>query len=159
VRRPVAQYNPDVKTAVILVNGFSSIGLQTLRNVIDFFGAPFQNFVFVNVGVVDARRFKGKEEIENLRLEIENELNYYLRFVSELGLFGEGVVSIGTDVVSEVNEWVPRILSEYPNAVFFGGFLVFKEESLFSRALHNHTIFILQQQLTMQIVPIPILVT
>jgi hypothetical protein len=39
------------------------------------------------------------------------------------------------------------VAKEFPRAVFFSGKLVFEEENLFTRLLHNHTPFTLQQRL------------
>lgn len=61
------------KTAVFLVNGFSGLGLHTLFTVMRTFEGVFKNFVFVQVGVVDAGNFKGSEEVENLKMYIDSE--------------------------------------------------------------------------------------
>ena len=51
---------PDLsaQTAVILVNGFNGLGLHTLFNVLRLFGQSFKNYVFVEIGIIDAGVFK-----------------------------------------------------------------------------------------------------
>jgi hypothetical protein len=66
---PVA--DPKARTAVILVNGFNGLGLHTILNVPRMFGNTFRNFVFVQVGSVDAGNFKGAAEIDALRTHTE----------------------------------------------------------------------------------------
>ena len=62
-----AAFNPAAKTAVLMVNGFNGLGLHTLFNVIRFFGSEFKNFVFIEIGIIDAGNFKGSDEMENLK--------------------------------------------------------------------------------------------
>ena len=68
-RRPSAK----ARTAVVLVNGFNGLGLHTSCNVPRMFGNTFRNFVFVQVGSVDAGNFKGAADIEALRAHTEAE--------------------------------------------------------------------------------------
>jgi len=53
------KYDPQDKTAILLVNGFNGLGLHTLFSIIRIFGGTFKNFVFIQVGIVDAGNFKG----------------------------------------------------------------------------------------------------
>ncbi len=50
--------DPSARTAVLLVNGFNGLGLHTLLAVVRMFPKVYQNFVFVQVGVLDAGNFK-----------------------------------------------------------------------------------------------------
>ena len=59
--------DPKARTAVILVNGFNGLGLHTILNVPRMFGNTFRNFIFVQVGSVDAGNFKGAAEIDDLQ--------------------------------------------------------------------------------------------
>jgi hypothetical protein len=42
---------------------------------------------------------------------------------------------------------VPEVIRKYPNAVFFGGQIIFPKGAFFSNLLHNHTLFAIQKQL------------
>jgi len=152
--RPAPAYDPTGKTAVLLVNGFNGLGLHTLLNIIRHFGGTFKNFVFVEVGVVDAGTFKGTAELDNLREKVKGDLDRYAEFVNRQGFYAEGFASFGTDVVEQVGKVAPDILEKYPNAIFFGGQLVFPKPSLFTGFLHNYTIFAVQRYFYTQGIPI-----
>lgn len=148
--------DPKAKTAVLLVNGFNGMGLHTLFGVIRLFG-EFKNFVFLEVGIVDAGNFKGVEEMDRLREHVDRDLSRYVTFMNRQGFYAEVVPVIGVDIVSEVEQVAPRILEKFPHAVFFGGQLVFEKESLFSPLFHNYTVFAMQKRLYHQGVPFVIL--
>jgi hypothetical protein len=59
----------------------------------------------------------------------------------------EAITTVGRDVVEEIAKLAPQILGRFPNAVFFGGQLVFERETFVSRWLHNYTVFALQRRL------------
>jgi amino acid transporter len=150
---------PDrqAKTAVLLVSGFNGLGLHTLFQVVRLYGDVFRNFVFVQIGVVDAGVFKGSAEIDRLDAQVKGELNQYVEFVKRSGYYAEGVSAIGVDVVDEAAKLAPTIVERFPFAVFFGGQLVFPEDSLLTRWLHNYTVFALQRRLYYQGIPVSIL--
>ena len=60
-------------------------------------------------------------------------------------------------LIDEIEKLSPMILERFPGAVFFGGQLVFPQESLLTHWLHNHTVFALQRKLYQQGVPFVIL--
>jgi hypothetical protein len=139
------EYIKDAKTAVIFVHGFNGLGLHTLLNIIRCFGMDFRNFVFINIGIIDYGNFKGMDEIKKLEEKISNDLDKYILYVNKNRLFGEKFYSMGTDIVEEVENILPKVIEKYPNSVFFGGKLVFKNESLYSNLLFNNFIFELQR--------------
>ena len=147
-------YDRKAKTAVLLVNGFNGLGLHTLLNVIRLFGGTFKNIVFVEVGIVDAGTFKGSAELEGLTEKVKADLELYKDFVHTQNFYAEGFYSVGTDVVEEVAKVSPGILDRFPNAVFFGGQLVFPNPTLFTGFLHNYTIFAVQRYFYTQGIPI-----
>ena len=149
--------DPKGKTAVIMDNGFNGIGLHTVFGVIQLFGTTFKNFVFVQVGTVDAGNFKGTSEMENLQAKVRQDLDRYVDFMKKRGYYSEGVMAVGVDVPDEIAQLAPGILKKFRNAVFFGGQLVFHDESFLSRLFHNHTVFGLQARLYHQGIPFVIL--
>ncbi len=155
--QPKEQPDPQSKTAVLLVNGFNGLGLHTLLNVVRLFPGMFKNFVFVSVGVVDVGNFKGAAELGRLTEHTGTELARYVAFARRQGFYAESSASVGTDVVDEVAEMAPRILDKFPNAVFFGGQLVFPKETSFTRLLHNNTVFSIQRRLYNMGVPVIVL--
>ena len=154
---PVPAFDPKSKTAAILVNGFNGLGLHTLFSVFRLFGNSYKNYVFVEIGSIDAGNFKGADEIENLGSFVRNETSKYVDYMTEHGYYSEAYFSIGTDVVDEVNKLVPDIREKFPDIVFFGGQLVFTKESLMDRWLHNYTVFSIQQNLYVHGIPFVIL--
>lgn len=140
------EFDPNAKTAVLLVNGFNGLGLSSLSSVFEFYGATFKNFVFVQIGVVDAGVFKGAAETERLQTKIKNEVERYIKLVQRYGYHAEGVTSIGIDIVDEIVKLAPEILEHYPNATFFGGQIAFPKDSLLLHALHNNTISALHRE-------------
>lgn len=149
--------DPETKTAIILVNGFNGMGLHILFNVIRLFGGAFKNFVFLEVGVLDAGNFKGKEEIDNLKAEVKKNVDRYVEFMTRHGYYAEGVGSVGVNIVDEVTDIAPKIVERFPNSVFFGGQLIFEKDSFLSKVFHNYTVFTLQKRLYRQNVPFVVL--
>lgn len=141
------------KTAVILVSGYNGLSLHTLFNVIRLFGDNFKNFFFIQAGVIDAGNFKGAEGIERLKGHVREELNRYVKFMRAQGFYAEGFSALGTDVVEEACAVATDIYNKYPQAVFFGGQLVFPKDTFFTRMLHNYTTFAIQRKLYQQGIP------
>ena len=154
---PVPAFDPKSKTAAILVNGFNGLGLHTLFSVFRLFGNSYKNYVFVEIGSIDAGNFKGADEIDNLGSFVRNETSKYVDYMTEHGYYSEAYFSLGTDVVDEVNKLVPSIREKFPDIVFFGGQLVFSKESLMDRWLHNYTVFAIQRNLYVFGIPFVIL--
>ncbi len=154
---PAPLYDPKAKTAAILVNGFNGLGLHTLFSVFRLFGSTYKNYVFVEIGSIDAGNFKGADEIENLGSFVRNETSKYVDYMQDHGHYAEAYFSIGTDVVEEVNKLVPSIRAKFPDIVFFGGQLVFTNETIMDRWLHNYTVFAVQQNLYLHGIPFVIL--
>ena len=154
---PAQKFDPQAKTAVLFVNGFNGLGLHTLLNVMRLFGETFKNFVFVQVGVIDAGNFKGEAELEGLQASAKSEVARYVDFVKREGYYAKGYSSIGIDVVDEIEKTVPKLLKRFPNMVCFGGQVVFPRDSLFTRWLHNYTVFAIQRTFYQQGIPFVIL--
>jgi hypothetical protein len=153
----IPEYNPRAKTAIMLVNGFNGLGLHTLLNSIRLFGSVFKNFVFVQIGLIDAGNFKGATELHHLDNHVQEELDRYVKFIQRHGFYAEATQAIGTDVVEETLKIAPKLLEKYPQAVFFGGQLVFPEETFLTRWLHNYLVFAIQRKFYHQGIPFVIL--
>lgn len=145
------------KTAVLLVNGFNGLGIRALSNIFKLFGDIYKNFVFVQIGVIDAGIFKGIEEIKGLQIDVNKNADKYVRLISSYGYYAESFTSIGTDVVDEVTKLAPDILKKFPNVVFFGGQIVFPNDSILARWLHNYTVFSAQRRLYADGIPFVVL--
>ncbi len=151
------RYDPQDKTAVLLVNGFNGLGLHTLFSIIRLFGGTFKNFVFIQVGVVDAGNFKGAEEMSRMKAEVRTELDRYVHYMRCHGYYAAGYSSFGNDVVDEIDRLMPEILERFPNAILFGGQLVFPKTTFLSGVFHNYTIFAVQRRFYSQGIPVVVL--
>jgi len=149
--------DPKAKTAVLLVNGFNGLGLHTLFGVLRLFPGVFKNFLFVQIGVLDAGNFKGAAEVENLKRHIQAGNQRYVDYMRSRGFQAEAFSALGHDVVEKAVEIAPDILARFPNAIFFGGQLVFRQETLLTRLLHNYAVFALQRRFYQQGLPLLIL--
>jgi amino acid transporter len=143
---PDKKVDHDAKTAVLFVNGFSGTGLHTLFSIIRFFGGIYKNFVFVQIGLIDSGVFKGADEINDLKKNIETDAERYVQYMRQNGYYAECITSVAIDVVEESTKIAPKILERFPQSVFFTGQLVFPEDSLLTRWLHNYTSFAMQRK-------------
>jgi hypothetical protein len=151
------KFDPHDKTAVLLVNGFNGLGLHTLFSIIRLFGSTFKNFVFIQVGVVDAGNYKGAEEVARMKTDVKKELDRYVNYMRQHGYYAAGYTSFGTDVVEEVDRIMPEILERFPSAILFGGQLVFPKTTFLSNVFHNHTIFAVQRRFYNKGIPVVVL--
>ena len=153
VRTRRLRFDPKAKPAVILVSGFNGTGLHTLFSVKKVFGEVFRNWFFIQAGIVDADRFKGAEGIDELRSHVDTGLDRYVRFLKAEGMFAQGFSAIGTDVSDEICGLARSLYAKYPTAVFFGGQIVFVEDTFLTRLLFNHTTFAVQRRLHQDGIP------
>ncbi|MEO8347904.1 MAG: amino acid permease [Acidobacteriota bacterium] len=152
-----APLEPNAVTAVLLVNGFNGLGVHTLLSTLRFFPGLYRQFVFVSVAVVDSGTFKGKEEIDALRRQTEQDLDRYVTVARGLGFPAEAVMEVGTEVLDEATILCEQVSKRYPKATIITGRLVFKREHFLQRLLHNETPKLIQQRLQWLGVPMVIL--
>lgn len=140
-------FDKSARTAVLFANGFSGLGVHSLLSIFRVFGESFKNYVFIQVGIIDAGSFKGSKDIDAVKTKTEADLDKYVRFMNSHGYYAEGFSSIGLDVIEEVMKIVPVVSDKFKNSVFFGGQVVFPKETYFTRLLHNYTVFDIQRKL------------
>ncbi|MDD5436264.1 MAG: APC family permease [Candidatus Omnitrophica bacterium] len=150
--RPEPKFDPESKTAVILVNGFNGMGLHTVFNVRRLFG-DIRNFVFMTAGIIDAGNFKGVNAITELEKHIKEELDHYVAFMKNQGFYAESCSTVGTEVAEDVSKMAAEIFERYPDSVFFGGQIVFPEDTIFTKMLYNYTIWAVQRRLHQKGIP------
>ena len=145
------------QTAILTVTGFGGLGIHTLLNLFRVFPNQFKQVVFISVGAIDSGQFKGKDEIDALRASTEQELQKYVDFARKLGLPAEYRLTIGTDIVDELEQLCLKTSEDYPRSVTFGGQLVFQKEAAVNRWLHNQTCAALQRRLAFHGLPMVVL--
>jgi hypothetical protein len=142
-----AEPDPTKPTAVILVGGYSGLGVHTMLNAIRFVPGYFANFVFVSVGVVDSGNFKGGDAVDALREHTKSNLEKYISLARGLGMPATSFMAVGTDAVDELERVCLEVSQEFPKSTVFAGQLVFHKETWIDRLLHNQTAFSLQRRL------------
>ena len=147
LKAPPPIKNVQAPTAAIIVRDFDGIAVHTLLNIQRLFPNHFKNVVFVSVGVIDAGQFKGHAEIDSLKRKKEEDLKSFVDFATCLGWYAEYRYDLGVDLIEELEQICTSVAKEFPRAIFFSGKLVFQEENIFTRLLHNHTPYTLQQKL------------
>lgn len=149
-------------TAVMLVGGFSGLGIHSLLTVMKLFPRYFHNVVFMSVGVVDSATFQGVEEVDRVRDETEEGLKKYVGLAQGLGIPADYRMSMGTEAISECEKLASEVAREYERSIFFAGKLIFERERWWDRLLHNETAYQIQRRLqfaglAMVILPVRVL--
>jgi hypothetical protein len=111
----------------------------------------------VQIGSIDAGTFKGESEMERLHTSTRHDVDLYVNYMRENGFHAESFYAVSTDVVEGILALMPAIMKRFPQAIFFGGQLVFPEDSFYSRLHHNYLVFTLQRKLYHQGIPFVIL--
>jgi amino acid transporter len=147
LKEPVPAKSPNAPTAVLIVRDFDGISVHTLLNIQRLFPNHFKNVIFISIGVIDTGQFKGHQEISRLRQSTEENLRSFVEYANCLGWYAEYRYDLGVDLIAELETLCGAVSKEFPRTVFFSGKLVFQKENVFTRLLHNHTPFTLQQRL------------
>jgi amino acid transporter len=155
----MAPPDPSKPTAVILVGGYSGLGIHTMLNVVRFAPDYFMNFIFVSAGVVDSGNFKGGGAVEDLDKHTRTSVDRYVDLARRLGMPAAGFSNVGTDAVDELERLCLDVVKQFPKSTVFAGQLVFQKDSWLQRLLHNQTATSLQRRLQWTGIPMVILPT
>lgn len=145
--QPVGEPNPEQPTAVLLVGGFSGVGMHSLLNIFRGWPGYFKNVVFISVGVIDSGGFKGEKALEDLKASTENALARYVEMARGLGVPSTYRYALGIDPVDEAETLCRHVASEFAHCTFFAGKLIFRREAWYQRILHNETAVAIQKRL------------
>ncbi len=138
---------PQARTAAFFVGGTSGMAMHTLLAALALFPKQFRNVVFISVGEIDSEQFLGDAKIEALRAETAARMQRLVNWCARHGLAVEVLQDFGTDPVEKLDALSGQVLARYPNTVFFAAKLLFRQENLFTRLLHNETALALQRRL------------
>jgi len=139
--------NPNERTAIFLVSGYNGFGLHAWLSVFKEFPKLYRNFIFVSVAEIDSGAFKGVSEIEALKASTSDQLAKYVTLARSYGYAADYRMAVGTDVVEMATDLCRNIVQEFPKSSVFTGKLVFRNETVFQRILHNETAFAIQRRL------------
>jgi Amino acid permease len=149
--------SPRDPVAVLFVGGYGGLGRHALMTLLRMFPGHFRGVVFVTIGVVDSGVFKGADELNALEGRARAVLARYERFGRSLGLATASRYAIGTEVTLEAERIARELFQEYPQALVVAGQLIFREDSLWNRILHNETAFLVQRRLQRLGIPMIVL--
>jgi amino acid transporter len=131
--------DPKAQTGVLLVNGYSGLGIHSFLSIQRVFPHHFKNYIFLSVNVVDAGVMKGMDDVNTALSQTELDLKKYVAFAQGVGMAADYRMGVGTEVLDEVEKMCLAISKEFPRSVFFAGKLVFEQEKWYQRILHNET--------------------
>jgi amino acid transporter len=138
---------PEDQTAVFIVGSSRGGGLHALLWVQRMFPGHFKNFIFVNARTVDSQAYGGEGEVEKMRAQANETLQFFVDFCHSHGMASAAYLGFGTDVVDEMTKLCKEINKDYPNAIFFTSKLVFEADNWFTRLLHNQAALAIQRRL------------
>ena len=133
------EFDPEKPTAVILVGGYSGLGIHILLNIFRLFPNTFKNVVFISITAVDSEFFKESGELSHMNEKTRAMLDKYIRFAEKIGISARSEYKAGTDVVESVSKLCVEISKKYAHSVFFVGELIFEKTQWYHRVLHNET--------------------
>lgn len=122
-------FDPLAKMAVVFVNGFNGLGIHTTLGIVRIFPGIYKNFIFVEIGVVDAGNFRGSEEITYLEENVSGDVQKYAKYRIARGFRAESRSVIGPEIITTAFIIARELAETYSNVTFFGGQLVFKHET------------------------------
>ncbi len=143
--------------AVLFVGGYGGLGRHALLTLLRMFPGHFKGIVFCSVAVIDSGTFKGIDEVHELENRTRKALDRYVQYAGWLGLPAEHTFTTGTEVAVEAEKMGVELIQKYPRALFVAGQLIFEEETLATRALHNESAFMIQRRLQHAGVPMIVL--
>jgi len=144
---PLLPRDTDAPTAVCFVKGYNGLGIRSVLAIPLLFGTQFENFVFVGLGVIGSSRFKGEDELDNLRHHTEEQLKKYVALVNQGGYGAEYHYALGTDPIDGLERLAHEVAQRFPRAVFFAGKRIFRRERLWHKVLHNQAAYTLERRL------------
>ncbi len=165
VNLPLAEHGEPAElasegpTAIVMVESYNGLGIHTLLSIIRMFPRHYRNFVFCGVGLVDSGQFKGTADVAALERKVRGDLEKYVALAQRMGVYAEYRYTLGTDLITELEDISLDLTKEFRRCVVFAGQLVFEKENLFTRSLHHETSFSIQRRLQfrgIQVVILPI---
>lgn len=149
--------DPHQPIAVLLVGGYSGLGIHSLLAIFRQFPGFYRQVAFVSVSVMDSGAFKGAGELDNLKAQTQQALERYAALARGYGLAAASYTAAGTDPMDEIEKLCRAIGRHFPKATFFAGKLIFRKDTWYQRLLHNETATAIQRRLQWEGLPTVIL--
>jgi len=144
---PPVVKQPDRPTAILMVTAYNGMGIHSFLEILKSFPGHFKNLIFLSVGVIDTDRFRGVPEMIEFQQSLRKDLDRYVELANKMGFYAESLMMLETDVNEGLEKLCHSVKFKWPKKMFFTGQLVFEEETLWNRFLHNQTSFALQRKL------------
>jgi amino acid transporter len=149
--------NPADPTAVLLVGQYGGIGIHSMLSIQRTIPGYFKNIIFVSVAVVDSGSFKGAEEIQALRSNVDETLKKYVALARRLGLNAGSATGVGIDPADEITRVCLDLAQQFPRVMFFAGKLLWQRETWTQRFLHNETAYQVERRLQWKGLPMTVI--
>lgn len=148
--------------AVLMVEKYNGLGIHSIFTLQKIFSNKFQNFIFVSIARIDSGKFKGVQELDNLKRDTEENLQKYVDLAQRMGYKAEYRYRVEVDAIEGTEKICEQIGNEYTDATFFAGKLIFAKESFWTSFLHNQAALEIQRRLlfkgmNMMVVPVRVL--
>ncbi len=150
-------FDAEEPTAVILVGGYSGLGIHIFLNIFKHFPETFKNVIFITVGVVTADFFKHEHHVDEVTQKTQEMLAHYVDFSRKHGIPAISEFRIGTEVVETASELCVDVGQKYGRCVYFAGELVFERPQWYHRILHNETAYAILRRIRFAGLPMVIL--
>jgi amino acid transporter len=149
--------DPKARTAALFLRSRDGVAMHTLLAALTLFPNQFRNVIFLTVGEIDTEQFHGQEKVARMQAEIDARLQRFSSWCARRGIATGSYVAYGTDTVQLLDQLAGEALKAYPNTVFFASKLLFHNDNVFTRLLHNTTALSLQRLLHLRGMPMVIL--
>uniref|UniRef100_UPI003137E514 KUP/HAK/KT family potassium transporter n=1 Tax=Ferrovibrio terrae TaxID=2594003 RepID=UPI003137E514 len=149
--------DPKARTAALFLGSRDGVAMHTLLAALTLFPNQFKNVIFLTVGEIDTEQFHGQEKVARMQAEIDARLQRFSSWCARRGIATGSYVAYGTDTVQLLDQLAGEALKAYPNTVFFASKLLFHNDNVFTRLLHNTTALSLQRLLHLRGMPMVIL--
>jgi len=148
--------------AVIMVEKYNGLGIHAIFSIQKIFSNKFQDLIFVSIARIDSGKFKGIQELDNLKKDTEEHLQKYVDLAHRMGYRAEYRYSVEVDAIEGTEKICEHLGTEFPDCTFFAGKLIFAKETIWNTFLHNQAALEIQRRLlfkglNMMVVPVRVL--
>ena len=150
------QIDPNLPTAVFMVDSFG-VGLHMVLMIKKMFPNYFKNLVFLSVGEVDSESYRGDEKLALMMSDVRHTLEEFEHYCQCRSIPVASYAAYGIDVVDRLSDLAEKVNDDYDRAVFFASQIVFSNENIFNKILHNQTSLAVQRHLHLKGIPMVIL--
>lgn len=149
--------DPKARTAALFLGSRDGVAMHTLLAALTLFPNQFKNVVFITVGEIDIEQFHGQEKLARMQVEMAARLERFCNWCERRGIATDTFEAFGTETVDQLDRLAGEAMKKYPNIVFFASKLLFNNDNILTRLLHNSTALSLQRLLHLRGVPMVIL--